>query len=90
MGYGWNLRNRGARKSEVLGGWWVLEQNLERVCFSQGPKCCFKGGGVMKKGSGTNYLGFEEIWERHGSKEGGERWASFGGIKYLSGISSSL
>jgi len=29
MGYGWNLKNRGARKSEALGGWWVLEQNLE-------------------------------------------------------------
>jgi hypothetical protein len=44
----------------------------------------------MKKGSRTNYLGFEEICERHGNKEGGERWASFGGIKYLSGISSRL
>jgi hypothetical protein len=44
----------------------------------------------MKKCSRTIYLGIEEIWERHESKEGGEGWASFGGIKYLSGISSSL
>jgi hypothetical protein len=29
MGYGWNLKNREARKGEALGGWWVLEQNLE-------------------------------------------------------------
>ncbi len=90
MACGWNLKNRGERKSEALGGWWVLEQNLEWVCFSQGPKCCFEGGGVMKKCSRTIYLGIEEIWERHESKEGGEGWASFGGIKYLSGISSSL
>ncbi len=38
----------------------------------------------------TNYLGFEEIWGRCRSKEGGERRASFGAIKHLSGISSSL
>jgi len=76
MACGWNLKNRGERKSEALGGWWVLEQNLEWVCFSQGPKCCFEGGGVMEKGSRTIYLGIEEIWERHESKEGGERWAS--------------
>jgi hypothetical protein len=34
MGCGWNLKNKGGRKSEALGGGWVrgrcvLEQNLE-------------------------------------------------------------
>jgi hypothetical protein len=33
MGYGWNLKNRGARKSEVLGGWWVLEQKSGASLF---------------------------------------------------------